>query len=250
MRPRWTTLLPPEHGAWAFLVLPAAVGLLRRPSWAGALLVLAVLCAFLIRVPLQRLRGPRRHPDAEDWVGLLRPLGELAALGAMIAGAAHSAIVIGIGLALVVAVSVPAVWTARRTAAWEMGAAGLFSLQAPAVLVLGGAPLREAALMWGFLTLFTLPPLFYLRQRLDAKTDQNRIRGSMAAHAIALVLVFGAFWMNLAPSAFMIWTGLLAARATWGISRPWRAGSGRRLGMLEALVSAVHLALLARWGYL
>ncbi|HTL99391.1 MAG TPA: YwiC-like family protein [Holophagaceae bacterium] len=250
MRPRWTTLLPPEHGSWAFLALPAAVGLMRRPSFSGGLLALAVLCAFLVRTPLQRLRGPRRHPDAMAWVSLLHPLGSSAALLALFEGSTHPLIAACIGAGLLVAWLVPAVWAVRRSLAWELGAAALLSLQAPAILRLGGATIREASLIWVFLALFTLPPIFYLRQRLDPKAGAARVRSSLATHAGAAALAFGAVWMGWAPLAFLLWAGLLAARAAWGASRGWRAGRGRRLGTAEALVSCIHMALLAGWGRL
>jgi hypothetical protein len=250
MRPRWTTLLPPEHGSWAFLILPLAVGLLRRPSLAGGLLALAVVCAFLIRIPLQRLHGLRRHPDAMVWARTLRPLGILAALAAMLAGASHSVVALGIAGGLLAAMSVPGIWVVRRSVAWELGAAGLFSLQAPMILRLGGASIREAGLVWVFLALFSLPPIFYLRQRLDSKGDLSRIWSSMAIHAAALLLAFCAFWAKLAPLAFLIWASMLAARSLWGISRSWHAGRGRRLGMTEAFVGCVHLGLLVGGGWL
>ena len=250
MRARWTTLLPPEHGSWAFLILPAAVGLLRRPSLAGGFLVLAVVCAFLIRTPLQRLQGLRRHPGAEGWVRVLGPLGVLASLAAMAFGASHIGVSLCIAMGLMIAISVPGVWIVRRSAGWELGAAGLFSLQAPAILRLGGASIHEAALVWIFLALFTLPPILYLRQRLDSKNDLSRIWSSMAVHAAALLLAFGAFLARLAPLAFLIWASLLAARALWGISCQWHAGGGRKLGMMEALVGCVHLGLLVGGGRL
>ena len=250
MRPRWSTLLPAEHGSWAFLGLPAAVGLARRPSLGGGLLVLAVFCAFLVRTPLQRLRGPRRHPDARAWVGFLRPLGSLAALLAMFEAAPHPAIAAGIGAALLGAWSVPALWRSRRTLSRELGAMLLCSLLAPCVLRLGGAPMGEAALTWAFLVLFTFPPLFYLRQRLDPKAGADRLWSSIAAHTAAVLLAFSAFRMRWAPSAFLLWSGLLAVRAAWGASRGWRAGRGRRLGMTEAFVGVIHWALLTGWGRL
>lgn len=250
MRPRWTTLLPAEHGSWAFLGLPVAVGLARRPSMGGGLLALAACCAFLLRTPLQRLRGARRHPDAAAWVALLRPLGSLAALLAMFEAAPHPAISAAIGAGLLAAWSVPALWLVRRTLAWELGALALTSLLAPGILRLGGAPVREAALTWAFLALFTFPPFFYLRQRLDPKASSDRLWNSFIVHAAAVLLAFSAFRMKWAPPALLLWSSLLAVRAAWGASCAWRAGRGRRLGMTEAVVGVIHWALLTGWGRL
>ena len=247
MRPRWTTLLPPEHGAWAFLLLPIAVGLLRRPSLAGGLLALSALSAFLLRVPLERRRGPRFHPDAAAWIRLLRPMAELSALIALFLAWGHLVIVAGIGLGLAVSLLGAEPWKVRRGAAWELGGATGLSLLAPALLRLGGAPLREAAWIWAFLTLFTLPPVLYLRQRLDWKRDPARVRASLAVHGAALLLAAAAFGVRIAPMAFLLWVGLLTARALWGVSRPARAAAGARLGITEACLGAVHIALLAGW---
>ena len=250
MRPRWTTLLPPEHGSWAFLLLPVSVGLLRRPSLGGAALGLAALCAFLLRVPMERRGGPRRHPDAEAWIRLLRPLGELSALLAMFLACGHPVIVAGLGLGLVASLIGLEPVKVRRSAAWELGGAAGLSLLAPALLRLGGAPMGEAALVWAFLVLFTLPPLLYLRQRLDRAGDPYRVSASLMAHGAALLIALTAFRLAWAPFAFLLWMALLAARAAWGATRARIAGGGKRLGIFEACVGGVHLALLAAWGRL
>ena len=38
--------LPPEHGAWGFLLEPLLAGLLIAPSWAGLCLALGVIGPF------------------------------------------------------------------------------------------------------------------------------------------------------------------------------------------------------------
>ena len=247
MRPRWTALLPPEHGSWAFLLLPILVGLARRPSLAGALLAISALCAFLLRVPMERRRGVRFHPDAEAWIRLLRPMGELSALFVVFLGWGHWIIAAALSLALGASLLGAKPPKVRRSVAWELGGAALLTLLAPALLRLGGSSLREAAWVWAFLAFFTLPPVLYLRQRLDRTCDPARVRISLAAHGAALLLVSAAFGFRAAPLVFLIWAGLLAARALWGAARPAHPGSGARLGAAEASLGLVHAVLLSSW---
>ena len=58
--------LPPEHGAWAFLLEPIAVGLLVAPSADGAFIAIGALGAFLARHPLllalRDRRSGKRYP--------------------------------------------------------------------------------------------------------------------------------------------------------------------------------------------
>ena len=50
-------MLPREHGAWAFLLLPIAAGLVTAPSWGGVLVALGALGVFLARGPFQAGRS-------------------------------------------------------------------------------------------------------------------------------------------------------------------------------------------------
>jgi hypothetical protein len=45
--------LPPEHGAWGFLLEPMVLGLAVAPSLAGLFLAVGVVGAFLVRHPLK-----------------------------------------------------------------------------------------------------------------------------------------------------------------------------------------------------
>ena len=247
MRPRWTTLLPAEHGSWAFLALPAALGLARRPSISGAFLILAVLCAFLLRVPLQRASGPWRHPSAAAWISILRPLGLGSALGAMGFGRNHPLVVLGIGLALGAAFAGALDWRSKRTAAWELGAATVLTLQAPALLLLGGASPRESLLLWALLAAFTLPPVLYLRHLLGRGTGSGRMWASLGAHGLALLSVAVVVRLRWAPFAFLAWAALLAARAAWGATRRRPIRRAARLGIAETLVACAHFAWLSTW---
>jgi YwiC-like protein len=62
-RSRWRSVaMPSEHGGWGLTGEPALLGLLVKPSWAGAALGIAALLAFLARTPL-KLVLVDRHRD-------------------------------------------------------------------------------------------------------------------------------------------------------------------------------------------
>src|SRR5688572_3480097 len=56
-----TLALPTEHGGWGITLEPVLLGLLVAPSWAGAGLGLATVCAFLARHPFKIVAGDRRR---------------------------------------------------------------------------------------------------------------------------------------------------------------------------------------------
>ena len=48
-----TVALPAEHGGWALILEPIALGLLVAPSFRGLCIALAAFCCFLARQPLK-----------------------------------------------------------------------------------------------------------------------------------------------------------------------------------------------------
>jgi hypothetical protein len=222
-------LLPNEHGGWSFLFEPIALGLLVAPSWAGGLIALAALAAFLARQPLKlfvfdRQRGriyPRTHVAGVTFAVLA-----LVALGAFVGAwtlARHrfwpalacAAPLAAIGLAFDLGKK-------SREAGAELAAAVSLGAVATAIALAGGTHTELAFGLWGALAARTIPTILFVRARLRLEKHQEAgVPAAMLAHLLAIagvmVLVYGGFAARYATWAMF----LLASRAALGMSR-WR----------------------------
>ena len=81
--------VPSEHGGWGLTLEPALLGLLVAPTFAGALIAVAAVVAFLVRTPLKLvLVDAHRHRDLDRTrVARRVALVESALLLALVAGA-------------------------------------------------------------------------------------------------------------------------------------------------------------------
>ena len=83
--------LPAEHGGWGFLFEPIALGLLVAPSWGGALVAAAAVCAFLARHPwklaMQDAMRRRNYPRTRycRWFAAMYSLAGALALASGVA---------------------------------------------------------------------------------------------------------------------------------------------------------------------
>ncbi len=240
---RWRTLaLPNEHGAWAFLLEPALLGLGVAPSAPGLALVGAGLGALLTQHPLglafTDLRRGKRFPRTLPALGLAGAYAVLTALfviAAFVLGAGPTALV-PLGLVLPVAL-VQLAFDARnrgRDARAELaGALALGALAAVVVLAAGGA-WGVALALWLVAAGRNLPSVLYVRARLRLQRGAGAPRGPvLVAHFVAWLAVACGGLLGvlpwLAPAAF----GLLLARAAAGLRPSVPVRAAPTIGMLE-----------------
>ncbi|MDR3684787.1 MAG: YwiC-like family protein [Geothrix sp.] len=247
--PPLRSLLPAEHGSWFMLGFPMALGLLLRPSLAGACLGLAALCLFLGRPALRRLLSQRRDPAQLRALLLLGgAAGVLGALALLRSGPRFL-----IPLACVSPLALLAlradVERATRSLAVELAAQAAFAGLAAALVLAGGGPLPQAGRAWLFATLLGGANLAHVRRFLGSahRLEAPELRQRMAlVHGLHLSLS-GLSVSLLATGGLpgLLWTGwtlLLYARAL----RPYRPLPARTLGWREGGLSAVGLVLLWR----
>jgi hypothetical protein len=222
-------LLPTEHGGWSFLFEPILLGLLVACSWAGGLVALAAVCAFIARQPLKlfvsdRQRGklyPRTHVAERAFLALaLVALGALAGAWTLAGGRfwpalAIAAPLVAIGLAFDLG-------KRSREAGAELAAAVALGAIAAAIALAGGMRSELAFGLWGVLAARTIPTILFVRARLRLEKGQKPgLALALAAHAVAIagvmVLAYGGWAARFATWAMV----LLAARAAVGLS-PWR----------------------------
>lgn len=242
-RIRWRTLaLPNEHGAWAFLLEPALLGLGVAPSTAGLALVGAGLGALLTQHPLslaladvrRRKRFPRTGP-AFGVAGAYAGLAAVLVAAAFLAGA-HRGALWPLAAALPVALfqlAFDARNRARDLRAEVAGSAALGGLAAAIVLAAGRAwPLALA--MWLVAAARSAPSILYVRTRLRLQRGTPAARGPvLAAHTLSLVVVAVAALLGGLPWLSVLPFVLLLARASAGMRAAAPILAPKQVGFLE-----------------
>jgi len=259
---RWRTLaLPNEHGAWAFLLEPALLGLGAAPSAAGLALVGAGLGALLSQHPLglalADLRRARRFPRTLPALGLAVGYAVLTALfvaaalllGAQLAALAPLALVLPIAL---VQLAFDARNRGRDARAELAGALALGALAAAVVLAAGG-PWSAALALWLVAAGRNVPSVLYVRARLRLQRGGAAPRGwVLASHAVAWLAVAAACLVRILPWLALVPFAVLLGRAVAGMRPSSPVLAARTVGMLEMVfglmtVATVLLGVRAGW---
>ncbi|MCW5941258.1 MAG: YwiC-like family protein [Fimbriimonadaceae bacterium] len=239
-----TTVLPSEHGSWAFVLEPPIFGLMWGPSWAGCAATLAVLLGFVayrpLRLGLRDLRLRKTYPRTR--FGL--------AVGAVCLGLAVASVGVAVrlggpglieplaatgllaGLFCVVDAAVRPGHLGRELlgalVTTPLAAIGLLA-RGPTlgdwlwVGLAGGAVV--AAKAWG--------AILYVRMRLKG-TDAPRA-GRVAAWGTALAgLALGAAWSRPGePPVLAAGYALLLVRAAYGLSPLAKVRPPKHVGFQE-----------------
>lgn len=256
-------LLPREHGTWAMLLVPWAVGAGVAGAFgaAQASLLLASVAAFLAHTHLAAWLRLRRGPGP-DAAALARCRRRALGLGALAAAAAAPPL----------AALRPAEVAALGTVAVALGAAGLVlvyrrsdrrlpgQLLAPAALsfsaalahAVGRGALELAALaLWALSALFFLGGVLYVRLKILSLPHRAALaapaaRAAFAAPTLAmevgvLALAAGVVWLaSLSPWVLLAFASV-AGQALVGTARLDRPASLKRVG----LISTAHALLFA-----
>jgi hypothetical protein len=232
--------LPPQHGAWAMLVVPWAVGVAcSRPVWLHLPLLVAWVGGYLLSY-YALLAVKTRRPD--------RVASQLTVHGALTAVAATVVIVLrpavlvfAPAFAVLMLVNVVA---ARRHADRAL-AGGLASvvqscLMVPVAAVVAGADARGVVVPALVLLAYFVGSLLYVKTMIRNRGQRSYLIASIAVHAVAAAATLAVAW----PLA-LIYTYLLA-RAAW---LPRLTLTPKRVGLLEVIplvALLVTLPLLAR----
>jgi hypothetical protein len=251
--------LPSEHGAWAFLAEPIALGLLVAFSVEGLFIALAAVAAFLARRPLRLLVSDRlerkRHPRtplAERALAGYALLGVFALAAALSSSGRAVLVTLGLGAPFAVAALVFDLRQHSRELAAEVAGALAFVPVATGVALAGGWSLGPALGLALILSARTVPSILYVRARLRLERSRPAdLAAALAAHVagIALAIVLASF--GLAPWLGAAALALLGLRAAYGLSARRPAMSVVQLGVSEIVFGAVTiLAVVAgvAWG--
>ncbi len=262
--PTATRLLPKEHGTWAMLLVPWAVGwgVGGSATLRQILLLVAAVSLFLAHAQLlawYRLRAAAR-PDlwaaaaARRLLLILTALGLAAAVPLMVAmPLARLMPLVGIG-ALAAALTGASLGLVTRrldhALPGQMLAAVGLPLSAPAAYyVAGGTRERVAAALWLLCGTFFLWAVFYVRLKIEARARRAprgtvRARLSFAGGMLvidAAILLAALAAVRLGPFSPLALAAFIPAalQTTAGIARLDRPASLKRVGILLTAHSIV-----------
>lgn len=184
--------VPTEHGGWGLTLEPVLLGLLLRPSGAGALLGIVALLAFVARTPLKLVLVDRRRHRRLARTRLAERVaaGEIALLVALVVGAAAVA---DTSFLLPLAVAAPFVlvsfWFDMRSRSRrllpEVTGAVAMAAMAAVIVVAGGGDETVAFAAWLILAARVLTSVPFTRAQVallhGRHDDSFRLEGDTAA---------------------------------------------------------------------
>ena len=255
MKLRAALKLPKEHGAWAMLYVPLAVGALVAwtPSFRLLLLFLSVTFVFIARESLliwwrARSRGQK---NAEARRLMLSYLAFALVFGAPLLLVYRLYWFFAMGLAAMVLLAFNAQQAVRRedrTIGGEIMAVAGLTLTAPAAYYSATGVFDITAVwIWALCTVYFASSIFYIKLRIStinprmAEARRHSWRRCALFHGfllISLLILSVTGSINLfALAAF----SPVLIRSFWHLARPVRRINLRRAGWLEIIYSVVFL---------
>lgn len=248
-----TVALPVEHGGWGIALEPVALGLIVAPSVAGIGLAVATMGAFLARHPLKLLaadrRNKRRFSRTETAERFVLLYGMTAALGLLIALIAAPdkqflwPLVATLPLAMVQLISDA---KGKGRALWpELAGSVAMAAVATSIALAGGWAWPVAFGLWAVLVARVVPTILYVRARLKLlHGKESAMMPVMAAHIVALALIFWLAWFKAVPMVAAGALIVLLLRAFIGFSTG-RPGTAKSIGVSELVFGAMTVLAVA-----
>ncbi|PTY04966.1 hypothetical protein DB347_19950 [Opitutaceae bacterium EW11] len=244
-------LLPAEHGSWALVFEPVALGLLVAPSAPGFALALAVAAGFFLRKPAKLGWGRLASKDPLVRRTARRAAVVFAALGSAFLLAAG--LLGGLRVLAPFAAALPGAayfaWCDRtgrvRSLASEFVGAATCSLPLVAIALAGWWKLPSALALGAVGLARSLPTIAVVRAVLR-REERGSVSLAVALQILAISLVGALAFFSLVPSGAAFVTGALAMRAALYLSFSKRAPSAKTFGILETIVGLAWIVFLAR----
>ena len=248
-----TLLLPPEHGAWSFILEPLVLGLLVAFSAAAPWLALATLAVFFARQParlvLQDLARRQRYPRTLLAARLAIGLTTAAGLFGLLAWRVSPhpwwlPVLFAAPLALLQLAY--DVHREGRGLVPELAGPVAAAASAPALAAAAGWEPAMWVTLWTLVAAKALTATVYVRARLRLeKGAPSDSFSSLLAHLAALAVA-----TELAREGFAPWLGvvafaLLTVRAVIGLSPGHRSAPARTIGFTEVAWGIAFVVIVA-----
>jgi hypothetical protein len=255
---RRSLVIPAEHGAWSWLLVPFGVGV-AVAGQAGLPVILTLvggLCAFLMRQPaaawLRTRSGRASRADGRPAAAWTVGLGTAAALClagllALGRGALLWLLLPALAVLLLYLAATRSGRAGMRTAWMELSGAVALALMAPAAFIAASGRLDSLAwALWGLMGLHNALGVLYVRLRLADSHHRPANRALVAwGHAAGLAAVAAAGWLGWVPPATALPLVGLLGRAVWAARRPRPVDDVRRFGYAELAVEMLSGAWIA-----
>lgn len=250
--------LPPEHGAWGFLLEPLVLGFAIAPSLAGLFLALTMLGLFLVRHPLKiavvdRRKGKRyaRTRIAEQFVvgyGLLAAIS-----GAIVLLLVDVVVLVPLLVAAPLGIyqALSYMENRGRDVLPEISGAIALSAAASSLALAGGRAWGLAIALWIIIVARAVPSILYIRARIRLEKGQEAsFRSAMLANVAATGLIAVLATVRVVPVLAVVALVVLLVRAVWGLSEKRKIRQVKILGVLEfAYGTMVVLLTLIGYGF-
>jgi len=245
--------LPAEHGGWALLFEPIALGLLVAPSLVGVLISVAASGAFLARHPFKlavvdwrRGRWVRRSGLAGRFAILYLVLMTLAlALAIKFGGSALLLPLILAAPMLLIQLSYDSLGRSRALVA-ELAGSIAPGAVATAIAIAGNWPIAESYGLWVVLAARAAPTILYLRARLRLLHHKPASPlPAIIAHVLATIIAVSLALGSIVPYPAIVAISILLLRAVIGFSESDKQITAKRLGLREVAFGALTVFVLA-----
>jgi hypothetical protein len=261
--------VPPEKGAWVWLLGPMAVGIAAAPvvSGDGLAVLLGSFAAYLLRQPatlavksMRRARSAGEMPAIAAWCLVYASIALCSAGWLLYRG--HTwvlALAIPGGLLFTRHLWLVSCGDERHRIGMDIAAAGMLALTAPAwLLVHRPEAVAMALVLWFLLWIHASGSVVHMFLRLEqrrwtmAPVFRERMRrgvAPLAHHSVNVALACAAAAAGLAPWLAVAAFGVALAEGIAAVIDPPVGHTPRQLGMRQLAVSSASMALMAL-GYL
>lgn len=243
---RKTLILPAEHGAWAWLLVPFGVGtaVSQTVNLPIVLTLLAALALFLLRQPttvwLRARRGKARRADAPlalIWMAVLGTTAVACAL-VLLSWGYLFLLWLGLPLLLIFALYLAAARYGRaslRSLGMEVSGAAALALTAPAAYLAGGGALWQTAVgLWLLLAAQNVLGALYVRVRIaDTHQRPTHRSGLVVAHLAGFLFILALGLLRWLPLLAFVPYAAIFLRAIWAARQPRPVPNVKRFGFLE-----------------
>jgi 4-hydroxybenzoate polyprenyltransferase len=231
MTPQTTNIravaLPAEHGGWALIIEPLALGLLVAPSFAGLFIGAGALAAFLARHPLKLAVGDRRKDRILKRTSLADRFVLLyVALATVFFTIAVASLPREFLLPFLIAgplVFIQFLYDARghsRDLIAELAGALAVGSISTAIALAGGWSRPTAFALWIIVACRHVPTILYLRVLLSRRRQKQRptVNGAViVVQLLPLLAVYVLLFFKIAPVVAMVVFAILFGRAVIGL---------------------------------
>ena len=228
--------LPPEHGAWAFLLEPIAVGLLIAPSAGGAWIAAGAIAAFLSRHPLLLALRDRENGRRYPRTAICERLGlGYAALAVLALAQVPMKALLPLAAALPLVVL--HMRSSGRSVGSELAAVVAPSATVAAIALAAGVSPFTAVALWVLIAARAIAAVLFVRSALRGESRAVMLFGHVVALIVAAALSFAHIVAFGAAAAMLVLLVRALPHQRWP--------SARALGIRELLYGALTVVLIA-----